>query len=86
MVLHGFPVKGLRFEWDDAIDYTPQQQVAYETMIADRYEVDPSYFADKYGMPVGNRINIVALPEPDKDDEKKEKPEDDDKRQHSFFD
>ena len=86
MVLHGFPVKGLRFEWDDAIDDTPQQQVAYETMIADRYEVDPSYFADKYGMPVGNRINIVALPEPDKDDEKKEKPEDDDKRQHSFFD
>ncbi len=47
MVLHGFPVKGLRFEWDDAIDYTPEQQVAYETMIADRYEVDPSYFADK---------------------------------------
>lgn len=86
MVLHGFPVKGLRFEWDDAIDYTPEQQVAYETMIADRYEVDPSYFADKYGMPVGERRNPVALPEPDKDDEKKGKPEEDDKRQHSFFD
>ncbi len=55
MVSHGFPVKGLRFEWNDAIDYTPEQQVAYETMIADRYEVDPSYFADKYGMPVGER-------------------------------
>ena len=57
MVLHGFPVKGLRFEWDDAVDYTPEQQVAYETMIADRYEVDPSYFADKYNMPVGERRN-----------------------------
>ncbi|MCM1295691.1 MAG: DUF935 domain-containing protein [Muribaculaceae bacterium] len=55
MVRHGFPIKGLRFEWDDAVDYTPEQQLAYETMIADRFEVDPSYFADKYGMPVGDR-------------------------------
>ena len=61
MVLHGFPVKGLRFEWDDAVDYTPEQQVAYETMIADRYEVDPSYFADKYNMPVGERRNPMTL-------------------------
>ena len=57
MLKHGFPVKGLRFEWDDAVDYTPEQQVAYETMIADRYEVDPAYFADKYSMPVGERRN-----------------------------
>lgn len=63
MVKHGFPVKGLRFEWDDAVDYTPEQQIAFETMVADRYEVDPSYFADKYGMPVGARINRMPLPE-----------------------
>ncbi len=55
MVKHGFPLKGLRFEWNDAVDYTPEQQVSYETMIADRYDVDPSYFADKYGMPVERR-------------------------------
>lgn len=61
MARHGFPVKGLRFEWDDAVDYTPEQQVAYETMVADRYEVDPQYFADKYSMPVGERRNI-AMP------------------------
>lgn len=65
MVAHGFPVKGLRFEWDDAVDYTPEQQVAYETMIADRYEVDPEYFANKYGMPVGKRINIMSQMQPD---------------------
>lgn len=64
MVLHGFPVKGLRFEWDDAADYTPEQQVAYETMIADRYEVDPSYFADKYRMPVGQRRDGLTAPAP----------------------
>ncbi len=55
MVKHGFPLKGLRFEWDYAVDYTPEQQIAYETMIVDRYDVDPSYFADKYNMPVGDR-------------------------------
>ncbi len=57
MLRLGFPLQGLRFEWDDAIDYTPEQQVAYETMVADRYEVDPSYFAEKYNMPVGERRN-----------------------------
>ncbi len=33
MIKHGFPLKGLRFEWDDAADYTPEQQIQYETII-----------------------------------------------------
>ncbi len=85
MIRLGFPLKGLRFEWDDAIDYTPEQQIAYEKMISDRYEVDPSYFADKYGMPVGKRIqNTPALPPKEED----ENEEEDEKRKnnHPFFD
>lgn len=65
MAQDGFPVKGLRFEWDSSVDYTPEQQVAYETMIADRYEVDPAYFAEKYSMPVGERRNPMGVPSPD---------------------
>ena len=84
MVKHGFPVKGLRFAWDDATDYTPEQQVAYETMIADRYDVDPKYFADKYGMPVGERRNAAAPIEKKKDDDIEG--EGKQKRTHSFFD
>ena len=61
MVRHGFPLKGLRFEWNDAVDYTPEQQVAFETMVSDRYEVDPAYFAEKYGMPVGERRNVQPM-------------------------
>lgn len=61
MQRHGFPLQGLRFEWDESVDYTPEQQVAYETMVADRYEVDPQYFAEKYSMPVGERRNY-AMP------------------------
>lgn len=51
MVRHWFPVKGLRFEWDDAVDYTPEQQKAYEEMVLQYYKVSPQYFQDKYGMP-----------------------------------
>lgn len=61
MIRHGFPVRGLRFEWDDAVDYTPEQQVAYETMVTDRYEVAPEYFAEKYSMPVGERRQPTAV-------------------------
>lgn len=69
MVKHGFPVQGLRFTWDDSRDYTPEQQLAYETAIADRYEVDPAYFAEKYNMPVGERRN--QSPTEPTDNEKK---------------
>lgn len=30
MVKLGFPIQGLRFAWDDAVDYTPEQQFSYE--------------------------------------------------------
>lgn len=73
MIEHGFPIKGYRFEWDDSIDYTPEQQVAYETMIADRYEVDSTYFSEKYSMPVGERRNNMPLMEQQSDEDEKEK-------------
>lgn len=69
MVKDNFPVEGMLFEWDDTVDYTPEQQVAYETMIADRYEVYPEYFAEKYGMPVGQWRQDLPLMA-DNDDKK----------------
>lgn len=86
MVRHGFPLQGMRFQWDETIDYTPEQQLAYETMIADRFEVDPQYFADKYNMPVGERRQRqVPSPDPDDDGDDDKDP----KKQHNarpFFD
>lgn len=84
MTKHGFPVKGLRFEWDDAVDYTPEQQVAFETMVADRYEVAPEYFAEKYNMPVGERRNVqnsMTGKEDEADEDKKRQ-----KHARPFFD
>ena len=59
MVKHGFPLKGLRFDWDDSVDYTPEQQRQYEELVLNNYEVDPSYFEEKYSMPVGERRNVT---------------------------
>ena len=58
----GFPVKDLRFDWDDPVDYTPEQQKAFEEMILNNYEVDGSYFEDKYGLPVGERRQNPVTP------------------------
>ena len=60
----GFPVAGLTFDWDYSIDYTPEQQKAYEEMILNNFEVDSSYFEDKYGIPVGQRLSAPATSAP----------------------
>lgn len=61
MLRHGFPVQGLRFEWDNSIDYTPEQQIAYETMILDRFEVNPKYLIEKYNMPITGKKENTAV-------------------------
>lgn len=76
MIRHGFPLRGISFEWDCSVDYTPEQQAAYEQLVLNNYEVDPAYFAEKYNMPVGQRRNTQPmLPTPDnsEDSDKKQK-------------
>ena len=55
MIRHGFPLQGIHFDWDYSVDYTPEQQKSYEEMVLNNYEVDGSYFQEKYNMPVGER-------------------------------
>lgn len=38
-----------------------QQQLNIETAIADRYQIPPTYFAEKYGIPVGEPISRFQL-------------------------
>ena len=53
MVKHGFPVVGYTFEWDDTVVYTPEHIREVERMlITGGYEIDPKYFADKYGIEI----------------------------------
>jgi hypothetical protein len=46
--------------------------VAYEELVLNNYEVDPTYFEEKYNMPVGERrqpLAPVAPTEPDGGDD-----------------
>lgn len=61
MIQHGFPVQGMRFEWNYSVDYTPEQQVAYEQLVLNNYEVDPAYFEEKYNIPAGERRTVAPV-------------------------
>ena len=53
MAKHGFHVVGYTFEWDDTVVYTPEHIREVERMlITGGYEIDPKYFADKYGIEI----------------------------------
>lgn len=56
MLKHGFAVDGFRFEWDDTVEYTPQDMRTVEQMLVNGgYEIEPKYFIDKYGIPITGR-------------------------------
>ncbi|MGM9817705.1 MAG: DUF935 family protein [Paludibacteraceae bacterium] len=58
MTKHGFPVEGCSFEWNDTVEYTPQEQINIEQMLVNGgYDIDPKYFAEKYGIPVLGKKN-----------------------------
>ena len=74
MITLGFKqLKQCSFEWDYSIDYTPEQQLAYEELVLNNYEVDPAYFAEKYNMPVGERRQIIpSLTPPEENNNNKQ--------------
>ena len=82
MLRHGFPVEGLTFEWDNTVEYTPEQIRQVEQMlIQGGYDIAPSYFTEKYGIEITGKHE--PLPEPtdpsdDKSDKSKQSPKSDD--------
>lgn len=50
MEIHGFPVKGLAFQWNDAASFSPAEQREMERVLLEYYEIDPQYFIDKYNV------------------------------------
>ncbi len=52
MAVHGFPVKGLQFQWDNTTTFTPSEQREMERVLLEYYEVDPQYFIDKYNITI----------------------------------
>jgi hypothetical protein len=57
MLMHGFPVENLRFEWDNSVEYTPEQIRQIEQMLLSfGYEIDSNYFTEKYNIPITGYI------------------------------
>ena len=93
MIRHGFPIQGIHFDWDYSVDYTPEQQKAYEELVLNNYEVEGSYFEEKYNMPVGERRRQPAPIAPMPDDSTVpdgsaggKKPQTKQRNSHPFFD
>jgi hypothetical protein len=56
MSMHGFPVDSYRFEWDDTVDYSPDQMRNIEDMLLrNGYDIKPQYFTDHYNIPITGR-------------------------------
>jgi phage gp29-like protein len=60
MIMHGFPLEGHRFEWDDTVEYPPQQMREVEGMLLQNgYDIEPQYFIDKYNIAITGRREII---------------------------
>lgn len=71
MIKHGFPLKGFRFQWDEGINYSPEQKLAYEQFLAQTYDVDPQYFIEQYNMPLKEKEHQAPKPTKPGDPKKK---------------
>ena len=61
MIRHGFPLRGVAFDWDEAANYTPAEQREIERMLLQGgYDVDPKYFSDKYKIPITGKQSTSA--------------------------
>lgn len=72
MVASGFPVKGLRFEWDNTDKMTEAEMREEERSILQYYRIDPTYFANKYNIPIIGERGEATTPTPEDQDDKKE--------------
>lgn len=63
MALHGFPVQGLRFQWNNAASYTPAEQREIERLLLEYYNIPAEYFTDKYGVAIDSPREAKTQPD-----------------------
>jgi hypothetical protein len=62
MVMHGFPVDKHRFDWDETVEYTPEQMRTIEQMmLSSGYEIEPEYFVEKYNIPITGKKDPTSF-------------------------
>ena len=63
MGLHGFPVEGCRFQWNNATSYSPAEQRENERLILEYYNIPPEYFTEKYGVTIDSPREAKTQPD-----------------------
>ena len=63
MELHGFPVKGCRFQWNNAASYSPAEQREIERLVLEYYNIPPEYFTEKYGVTIDSPRETKTQPD-----------------------
>lgn len=66
---HGFPVTGTRFDWDYTYEFKPEEIQREEELLLQHYEIDPSYFVEKYNIPIIGKKTQHAKSEEEDEDE-----------------
>lgn len=52
LIKHGWPLEGLKFDWDDSYYFSASEMREIESMLLYHYEIDPLYFQEKYGVKI----------------------------------
>lgn len=62
MIVHGFPLQGYRFDWDEGIDINADTMQKVEQMLLDEYDIDPEYFVEKYNIKIlGKKEKLATM-------------------------
>jgi hypothetical protein len=62
LLIHGFPLKDLRFDWNETQEYTPEQQLKIDQFLVEHFDIDNSYYEEKYNVKIKGNKNSQPLP------------------------
>ncbi|NJM14026.1 MAG: DUF935 family protein [Bacteroidales bacterium] len=73
LIMHGWPLKGYIFHWDNAYEYSPEEMKGIEEMLLTHYDIDQEYFIEKYGVKIIGKKQQQMLMDNEKNGEASKK-------------
>lgn len=52
LILHGYPVAGLEFTWDDSKELTLQENIEIDKFLLEHFDIETEHFIQRYGRPI----------------------------------
>lgn len=64
LIMHGYPLEGFRFTWDDTTELSFDEQLQADIFLTSQFEIDEQYYIDKYKVPItGPKLNTTSMQE-----------------------